>query len=255
MKRPRDSLPRQREKRRPSVTPPKGRTIHDGRFGDIPIIEVTRRDATGQTDSYAAYDPDYLPPMPTGAVRGDVRNQHFCPMCHVPRYFYVDQPRRCVECGVEFIFSGKEQKHWYEKLKFHFDSVAIRCIACRKRRRTKLALHTDLARTRAKVEKVPGDAKVLLELAECIVRLHEHTGEGNLRDAIAAARNARRRAGSHKGMTAETFLWEGRAQALLGRAKQARPLLESFVERHPGGKRGVMLVREAKWCLEKLEPG
>src|SRR5262245_59246467 len=98
-------------------------------FGEIPLIRHVWTDGKGREHEYFGYDLSYSPQLPRGAVRGDVHRQHFCPMCHVPRFFYVDDARTCVQCGAEFVFSGEEQKFWYETLKFHFDSVAIRCPA------------------------------------------------------------------------------------------------------------------------------
>lgn len=63
---------------------------------------MTVQDEGGRMHTYKDYDLDYKPPMPSGAVRGDVRQQAFCSMCHVPRYFYVDQPLRCIQCSRDF---------------------------------------------------------------------------------------------------------------------------------------------------------
>ncbi len=108
-------------------------------------------------------------------------------MCHIPCYFYVDQPRRCVTCGRDFVFSGSEQKHWYEVLKFHYDSVAIRCLDCRRKLRGENALLSAIQRARTAIAERPADPKSALAVAEAIVRLHEHAGHGNLNEAISLA--------------------------------------------------------------------
>ena len=187
--------------------------------------------------------------MPRGAVRGDVRRQHFCPMCHVPRYFYVDQDKRCVECSRQFVFSARGQKHWYEELRFHFDSVAIRCLDCRRRQRTRTALHP-VARAKSRAGEGPADASHALAVAEAIVRLNEHTGEGDLREAIAAARHAARIASRIGSLPGAARFWEGKAQALLGRHDRARPLLEAALAGLPANRAGVSIRGEARWDVE-----
>jgi hypothetical protein len=201
-------------------------TVHDRRFGDIPLVPVERRLPSGEMWRGAQHDPDYQPPMPAGAVRGDVRKQRYCPMCHVPRYFFVDEEKCCVQCGERFLFGRAEQKFWYETLKFHFDSTAIRCPECRRRQRTEKALREQLARTRAGLAERIDDPALLLELAETIVRLHERTDHGRLDDAVAAARRARRLWPE----AVEALFWEAAAHAGAGRRNRALPLFEEFLK-------------------------
>jgi tetratricopeptide (TPR) repeat protein len=249
--------PQRRETRRaPGGGKPRQvkRTRHHPLFGEIPLVEVTRKEADGSEVRYLDYDWSYQPPMPPGAVRGDVSRQHFCPMCHVPRYFYVDQERRCVECHREFVFSAREQKHWSEELHFHFDSVAIRCLECRRRQRTQKALLAAVARAKARLAESPLDADRALAVAEALVRLKEHTGEGDLAEAIACARKAgRRSAAAAKGMQGRALFWEGKAQALRGRLDRALPLFQGALAALPASKQGASLRAEAVWYLESPE--
>lgn len=231
------------------------RTRHHPLYGEIPLVEVVREDDSGQELRYFDYDRNYQPPLPSGAVRGDLRKQHFCPMCHVPRYFYVDQERHCVECGRDFVFSAGEQKFWYEDLKFHFDSVAIRCQDCRRKQRTKRALHAAVARAKSKLAESPLDSVRALAVAEALVRLMEHTGEGDLKEAIALARKAKRNGASIKGLEGKALFWEGKAQALLDRHDRAEPLLRAALEALPGSKGGMSLRAEAEWYLKEQENG
>jgi len=245
--------PQRREPRRarsPRPSPPVRPSRHHPLYGEIPLVEVARTDAKGREVRGLDYDRDYRPPMPRGAVRGDVRRQHFCPMCHVPRYFYVDQERRCVECGCAFVFSAREQKYWYEELRFHFDSVAVRCPECRRKQRTGKALHAAVARAKSRSEEGPGDPSHALAVAEAIVRLNEHTGKGDLSEAIAAARSAARIVSRDGGPQGAALFWEGKAQALLGRHDRARPLLESAVAALPANKQGAPYRAEAVWYLK-----
>jgi putative zinc ribbon protein len=206
------------------VVPPKasGRVLSDPLFGDVPMIE--------QDGSWHC-DPAFRPRVPKNAVVGDVSKQEFCALCHVPKYFYVDDERRCVQCGATFTFSGREQKYWYESLKFNFGSVPVRCPNCRRQRRSDRAMHGQLAVARAAAREDPDDPAVLLSLARAIVELNERTGNGELNDAIAAARRAARLwPGSY-----EPLFWEGVAHARAGHRDRARDQLRSFVASAPRG--------------------
>jgi len=211
------------------------------RFGRVPLVKVRITDPEGNEHECLDYDPDYEPPLPRGAVRGDVRKQTFCSMCHSPRYFYVDESKTCVQCGRDFVFGASEQKYWYESLKFHFDAVAIRCVACRRRQRTLRALHAQLGEARRRARNDPEDPAGQLELAETLVRFHQRTGEGHLNDAIAAARKALK---LWPGAW-EALFWEGMAQALSGRQAKAREALTRFVQEAPISRKSRPLLEGA----------
>jgi hypothetical protein len=53
----------------------------------------------------------------------------------VRRSYYVDTPFRCVDCNKEEIWTGTQQKWWYEVAKGFVYSTAIRCRACRRKER------------------------------------------------------------------------------------------------------------------------
>lgn len=171
--------------------------------------------------------------------------QEFCPLCHDPRHFYVDEARVCVQCGRRFVFRAAEQKFWYETLKFHFDSVAIRCLACRRRQRTRRALGNQLAAAKRALRDDPGNATHLLDLAEATVRYRRQTGEGDLAEAIAAAR----RAGALWPAAREALFWQAAAHAAAGHARRAAPLFRRFVREAAHIKRCRGLVREARLHL------
>lgn len=224
-------------------------------FGDIPLVPRTTTDAAGTERTYFWYDRDYAPPLPPGAVRGDVKKQQFCEMCHVPRYFYVDLPRVCVQCNEPFVFRAKEQKHWYENLKFHFDSTATRCLSCRRHRRSEHALHQQLADAKQRAGQAPNDARVLLALAEAIVRYAQRTGRGPLAEAIASARKARRLLRGHpEHDPRETLFWEAMAQVEAGRPAPARALLEEFLGPGLSGRKHTALAKDAEEWLAKTDP-
>lgn len=216
-------------------------------FGQIPMLPVTHVLADGSLHHGRDYDPDYAPPLPKGAVRGDVRQQEFCRMCHAPKYFYVDVPRTCVECGAAFVFAAKEQKHWFEVLKFHFDSIPIRCVGCRRKRRSDKALGLEVASAKQRLREEPASPSAHLAVAEALVRLRLRSGQGQLSEALAAARKARRLLKEHaKSELGESYYWEAACQALAGRPVLARELYERFVASPGGGKRRRELEQVAK---------
>jgi hypothetical protein len=181
----------------------------------------------GQRYEWDEYDLAYSPRLPKGAVAGDASKQVFHPALQVPKYFYIDETRTCVQCEARFTFSAAEQKYWYETRRFVFDSVPIRCRACRRLRRSEGAMREQIARTRQAARAHPGDPSAHLALARAIVEYHERTEEGRLDDAIAAARKA----GKLWPDSAEPALWEGLAHARAGRANQARVCLSAVLER------------------------
>jgi hypothetical protein len=57
----------------------------------------------------------------------------------VRRGYYVDRPFRCVDCGKEEIWTGTQQKWWYEVAKGFAYSTAVRCRICRRKKRDQSA--------------------------------------------------------------------------------------------------------------------
>ena len=57
----------------------------------------------------------------------------------VYRGYYVDRPFRCVDCGKEEVWTGAQQKWWYEVAKGFAYSTAIRCRLCRRKKRQRSA--------------------------------------------------------------------------------------------------------------------
>jgi hypothetical protein len=53
----------------------------------------------------------------------------------VYRGYYVDRPFRCVDCGKEEMWTGTQQKWWYEVAKGFAYSTAVRCRLCRREER------------------------------------------------------------------------------------------------------------------------
>jgi hypothetical protein len=53
----------------------------------------------------------------------------------VTRGYYVDQPFRCKSCGTAQVWTGTQQKWWYESAKGDVWTVAVLCRPCRRRER------------------------------------------------------------------------------------------------------------------------
>ena len=64
----------------------------------------------------------------------------------------------------EFIFSGEEQRFWYEELYFYVKSVPKACNACRKEIRDAKALNQELSELLHDGE--PGEQDKLLRIAD-----------------------------------------------------------------------------------------
>jgi hypothetical protein len=201
----------------------------------------------GQTHEWLEPDPTFRPPLPPGAIRGDPSRQVYCSAFHTPKYFYLDEERECVDCDVGFLFEAKEQRFWYEQLQFNPNSVAIRCRACRAKRRTAAEYARQIGRSRVAVEENPEDPTPYLELAQGLVRQHQITGEGKLEEAVWAARQARKLWPGG----AEADFWEGLGQWLSDRKEEATPLLKNFTQ-HPAAvrRRYRSMIAEARDLLQ-----
>ena len=243
---PRDRRAESRGNRGPAAPFPERRVVRDRLFGEIPLVRESTTSPDGRVHVLWLYDPDYAPPLPRGAVRGNVRNQAYCRACHVPKYFYIDEDRTCVQCGQSFNFRAEEQKYWYESRKFNFSSVPIRCVVCRRLRRSDHALREQIARARAHVRDASSDPAAHLALARALVEYHERTTLGDLDAAVSAARKAALLWPD----SAQPFYWEGVAQLRAKRPAKARVCLETFLA-HPSLRDGS-LKQKARACMLDL---
>lgn len=57
--------------------------------------------------------------------------QHNNTYCALPDY-YLDKAFTCIDCGSEEVWTGKQQKWWYEVAKGNINATAVRCRPCRK---------------------------------------------------------------------------------------------------------------------------
>lgn len=52
-----------------------------------------------------------------------------------PPTYYEDRPFECVDCGKQEVWTAQQQQWWYEVAKGPIYAVAVRCRACRQKRR------------------------------------------------------------------------------------------------------------------------
>ena len=85
--------------------------------------------------------------MRAPSVPGEVKvNTVFLPSTYsydmpefVRRGYYLDQPFQCQDCGVQEVWTARQQKWWYETAKGDIWTVASRCRPCRRRERERKA--------------------------------------------------------------------------------------------------------------------
>jgi hypothetical protein len=200
----------------PRPSPPPVRKVTLPIVGEVAMIPEQRGEGTVWW-----YDPDLLPPIPKGAIRGDIRRQRFC--CDAPRYAYMDDDRTCVQCSEQFTFGAAEQKYWYETLQFDLSSTAIRCVGCRRKRRSEASVRR---RYNAVVAFRSSDnARELIEFATATIELFERVGAGNLDHAMAACRKAFR----VEPAWADPLYWQGRVHELAQRPERAEICYAEFL--------------------------
>ena len=196
--------------------------------GEIPIL--WHEDPANPGRMIHQLDYDYEPPLPSGAVRGDIRKQRFGPKSNGPAYYYIDRSGQCAACGAAFVFSAAEQKHWYETLGIYRRATRMRCDACRAVRRSRRLAHARLAQAIKDLARTPEDPDVHLATAAAFVELAGHTGLRRMDRAIAAARRTRAtvEVSADRRRSARSYYWEARAQQIAGRPKKANAAIEEF---------------------------
>lgn len=193
------------------------KTVEDSTYGLVPLIgEAVRNRGTGEI-RYIEWkaDPTFRPKLPPKAVPGDPSKQN---PYGIPTYYYLDQQKTCIECQKDFIFSGQEQKYWYEDLQFDTASHPIRCPHCRHIQRVIKTLNQRIGELKPQIEANPKHAEAQLELASTVIQFFSLSGQGDLEQAIGAARQAAR-LGADQGAA---LYWEARGLSLLGYRDKAR---------------------------------
>jgi hypothetical protein len=98
-----------------------------------------------------------LKEMPAGAIKANLTKQ--APHnSYSPPMWYVDQQQKCAECGQEFIWTARQQRHWFEVWKIPIYVIANRCGACRRRKRNEIAAQKRHMAAMAKLPRHPNEA-------------------------------------------------------------------------------------------------
>ena len=103
------------------------------------------------------YHEHCLKQMPAGATKADL-TKHAPHNSYSPPMWYVDEDKQCVECGREFTFTARQQKHWFEVLKIPIHVNAIRCVTCRRKRSDVIAAQKQHMEDMAKRPPHPNEA-------------------------------------------------------------------------------------------------
>lgn len=86
----------------------------------------------------------------------------------LPFFAYYLKERTCRDCHIDFDFTIKEQKFWYEEQKIETDVIPVRCASCRKARRKKIASNNRIMELTAIPNKTIDHLKELAELYRII---------------------------------------------------------------------------------------
>jgi len=70
--------------------------------------------------------------LPLGSVIADATQLGHVSTYRSLPFFYLDKAFICRDCGVEEVWTAKQQKWWYEIAKGNIYSTAVRCRACRR---------------------------------------------------------------------------------------------------------------------------
>lgn len=95
--------------------------------------------------------------VPVNAERLAPNNSYGVPD-FVRRGYYVDVPFQCADCGIREVWTGAQQKWWFEVAQGFVYATAIRCRRCRRKERDRRAdakrVHFDgLARKKSRQTK------------------------------------------------------------------------------------------------------
>ena len=96
------------------------------------------RPSNAERDDTRVVDPTLDNLVPVNAELLAANNSYGAPD-FVQRGYYVDRPFRCVDCGKEELWTGTQQKWWYEVAKGFAYSTAVRCRVCRREKREQSA--------------------------------------------------------------------------------------------------------------------
>ena len=132
--------------------------------------------------------------FPETAILADTEKQN----CSIyPRKYYVDALRTCRTCQRPFIFSAREQRYWFETLRFFVDADCVHCPECRRQSR---ALQRRLRRYSDLFAKPNVSRKELMFLVDDAVYLLEHGVLKNLSNVGAVKNRAMKAIAEYPGV-------------------------------------------------------
>ena len=184
-----------------------------------------------------------VPPVPPGALRGDLSRQPFS--CRAPKRFYVDVGKLCRGCGVAFVLSAREQKRWTETLGLKLDARASRCPACRRMYLRERGLPAALADASRALAGAPLHAPAVLAYARAAAACAARFGHAPLEAALAALAALRR----HDPSEAEALYLEGLCLEASGRKGRAARAFGRFL---PAAATRGGLERQARDARARL---
>src|SRR5262249_52890863 len=117
--------------------------VRHPRYGTQPIPSGLKVTEEAIRKAHWAFSRAHL--FPETVLIGNPAKQSFS---MYPRRFHVDVLRECRTCGRPFIFFAREQRYWYETLRFYVDADCVLCPDCRRAEQTirrRLRRYSDLA--------------------------------------------------------------------------------------------------------------
>jgi hypothetical protein len=134
--------------------------------------------------------------FPETALPADISKQVYGGF---PRSYYVDVLRNCRNCKRPFIFFAKEQRYWFETLRFFVDADCVLCPECRRASRVlqrRLRRYSDLH------AKSSLDDAELCRLIDDATYLVERDVLKNLSTVGAVKNRAREQVPGYRGLSA-----------------------------------------------------
>ena len=120
------------------------------RFGVEPLVSGLNIPRKAIEEGHWSYKYEAI--FPESVLVADTATQNYS---IYPRKYYVDMLERCEACKRPFIFFAREQKYWFETLRFYVDARCIHCPECRRDTqwiRRRLKRYSDLSAKSIKSE-------------------------------------------------------------------------------------------------------
>ncbi|WP_151173998.1 zinc-ribbon domain containing protein [Pseudoalteromonas ruthenica] len=130
------------------------------RYGDKPIYSGEKFTLEEILRAHWRYSEDSI--FPETAIKADIEKQNYS---IYPRPIYVDIQKKCESCGKWFLFFAKEQKYWYESLRFYIDADCVKCVNCRKKEQEVKHLMSKYEQLLTKSERSEAQTKDLKNIA------------------------------------------------------------------------------------------